>query len=261
MHSTREQIVESCTLEDFNFQIDPYVGCTHGCRYCYTQNQSELDWEHEVGIHPDMRERLRRELSSLSPQTIYLGMNTDPYQPLEKEYRQTRSVLELLKERGFSACILTKSDLLLRDVDLLKEMPHASGGVSIAFQDDSVRRLFEEETIPNRDRIRAIARLKEEGVETYVLICPVMPYITETETLMDEAQPYADTIWIYSLSMKSRGNKNWLKIRPVLEEHFSEIIERFEEVVFSDHHSYWRELRRQLEHIGMRDNINLEIHL
>lgn len=261
VHSARQRIIESCTLEDFNYQIDPYIGCEHKCHYCYAQNQSKFDWESEIGIYPNINKKLAEELSSLTPQIIYIGMNTEPYQPLEKEYKQTRKVLELLNERNFSVCILTKSNLVIRDIDLLKKMANASVGISIAFQDDVVRRLFEENTMPNRDRIQTIAKLKEEGIETYVLICPVMPYITEIEVLIDEVRPYTNTIWIYSLKIKSEEDKNWKKIQPILEQHFPEIVKRFKEIAFSTDHAYWKELRQHLENIKIKDNVNLRIHI
>ena len=110
-------MIEPCALQSlgFNYQIDPYVGCEHNCHYCYAQNQPDLDWENEIGICSDIK-KLAEELALLTPQKIYMGMKTDPYQPLEKEYNQTRAALELLKERGFSVCILTKSNLVIRDL-------------------------------------------------------------------------------------------------------------------------------------------------
>jgi len=192
---------------------------------------------------------------------IYIGMNTDPYQPLEKEYKQTRKLLELLNERNFSVCILTKSNLVIRDIDLLKKMANPSVGISIAFQDDVVRRLFEKNTMPNQERIQTISKLKDEGIETYVLICPVMPYVTDINVLIEQVQPYADTIWIYPLEIKSSEDKNWKKIQPILEQRFPEIVKRFEDVVFSTDHAYWKELRQHLENIKIEDNINLKIHI
>ena len=256
----RKPIIESCALKSlgFNYQIDPYVGCEHHCHYCYAQNQPGLDWENEIGICSNIKE-LAEELSLLTPQTIYIGMKTDPYQPLEKEYKQTREALKLLKERGFSVCILTKSNLVIRDIDLLSGMAGASVGISVAFQDDDSRSLFEANTLPNSDRIQAIAELKKNGIETYALICPVMPYITEVEALIAETRPVADTIWIYPLEMKYEEDTNWKKIEPILQQHFPGIIKRFREIVFSSGHAYWQELRQQLENIRINDNINLII--
>jgi DNA repair photolyase len=118
-------------------------------------------------------------------------------QPGEEKRRHTRQALELLVEFGFSACILTKSDLVVCDVDLLQNMQDCSVGFSLAFQDEEVRRLFKPYAPSNQRRIAALKKLKEAGVEMYVLICPVMPYITDVEALINIVAPIADTIWIY----------------------------------------------------------------
>jgi DNA repair photolyase len=255
----RKRIIEPCAIDLFRYQIDPYVGCEHKCHYCYAQNSVGLDWESETGICPDMDKMLADELSSLEPQTVHLGMNTDPYQPLEKELGQTRRVLQLLKERSFSVCILTKSSLVARDIDLLKEMKGSSAGMSIAFQDDRIRGLFEENTMPTEDRLWALAELKRNGIETYVLVCPVMPYITDVEVLIEKVRPHADTIWIYPLEMKSADDKNWRKIQPIIEQHFPGLSARFREAAFSPGHACWKELRRKLEDIRGRNSIDMKI--
>jgi len=259
--SSRKKIIEPCSLDFCEYQIDPYVGCEHKCYYCYTQNEIELDWDNEVGIIPDLEKRLKEELSSLSPQLIYMGMNTDPYQPIEKELNQTRKVLEILKEKNFSVCMLTRSDLVTRDIDLFREMLGSSVGVSVAFQDERVRKIFEENTIPNKDRIKAIENFKQAGIETYVLICPVFPYITDVEVLINETRHCADAIWIYSLDMENPENKNWKRILPILEKNFPKIYKEFKEVVSDKDHPYWRNLRRKLEHIRDKENINLKIFM
>ena len=129
-------VLNPCTLKDLNFQVDPYIGCEHYCYYCYALNQAETDWSKEVLIHKDITSQLESELAGIPPQTIYMGWQTDPYQPCEAEYRQTRQVLELLLEKGFSTSILTKSDLVVRDTDLLQKMNEASVSFSVAFNDN-----------------------------------------------------------------------------------------------------------------------------
>jgi len=98
-------------------------------------------------FHDDIVGRLETELANIKPQTIYMGWHTDPYQPCKAECRHTRKVLALLLEKGFSASILTKSDLVLRDMDLLASMENASVSVSVSFNDNDVRRLFEANTM------------------------------------------------------------------------------------------------------------------
>ena len=96
-------VLQPCTLPDLNYQVDPYIGCGHCCHYCYVLPRTETDWKREILTHEDIDGRLASALSGIAPQTIYLGWHTDPYQPCEAEQRQTRRVLQLLLEKGFSA--------------------------------------------------------------------------------------------------------------------------------------------------------------
>lgn len=259
--SSPRQILEPCGLEGLPYQVDPYIGCEHHCYYCYALNQAETCWEEEILMNRDIASALSRELSALEPQTIYMGMNTDPYQPSEAIHRQTREVLELLAQRGFSVCALTKSDLILRDIDLLESMSGSSAGVSIAFQDDDVRRLFESKAPPNERRIEALKNLKDAGIETYTLICPVMPFITDVESVIEMVAPYADTIWIYGLNMAAEEDRNWRNVRDILERHFPEMTDRYRQIAFSDIHPYWTEVRTKLEQIQESRRLNLRIEL
>lgn len=96
----RTTLLELCSLDLFDYQLDPYAGCAHHCVYCYTRNGAPLDWDAEVGVMPDLEERLTAELADIPKQTIYMGMNTDPCQPVEKDPSQTRLVLEALGRAG-----------------------------------------------------------------------------------------------------------------------------------------------------------------
>ena len=236
-------ILVPCSLKNHDYQIDPYVGCEHSCHYCYVLNQAETDWSEEVLIHKDITGQLTRELENVSPQTIYLGYYTDPYQPCEAEYRQTRQVLELLSEKCFSVSILTKSDLIIRDMDILREMDHASVSVSVAFNDNRIRQQFEANTIDTEDRIRALRKLREAGVKTSALICPVIPYITDVTLLIDKLALHTDAIWIYSLSIEKSSDRNCQNFQGILKAHFPDLKERIEEVIFSKDHPYWVKLR------------------
>ena len=255
------QVLEPCDLEGFRYQVDPYIGCEHHCYYCYALNQAETCWEEEILMHHDIASPLSRELSTLEPQPIYMGWNTDPYQPSEAIHQQTRQVLELLAQRDFSVCILTKSDLVVRDIDLLVKMKDSSVGISIAFQEEDVRRLFEAHSPPNEERIEALKTLKGAGVETYSLICPVMPFITDVESLLEMVAPYADTIWFYGLSMESEDDRNWQNVRAVLDHHFPEMTEQYRQIAFSADHPYWMGLRALLEQIQLDRRLNLRIEL
>ena len=190
-----------------------------------------------------------------------MGYHTDPYQPCEAEYRQTRKVLELFFKKGFSASILTKSDLVVRDIEILKEMNDSAISVSVAFNDNQTRRLFEANTIDTEKRIEALNKLKEAGIRTGALLCPVIPYITDAIQMVDMLEPYADVIWIYGLSINDRSSQNWLNIKKILNSQPRDLIEQFEPVIFSKDHSYWTELRESLEMLRTDRKLNLNIHI
>jgi DNA repair photolyase len=250
-------ILNPCSLEGRNYQVDPYIGCEHYCYYCYALNQAETDWRNEVLIHEDIANHLESELAGIPPQTIYMGWQTDPYQPCEAEYRQTRQVLELLLEKGFSASILTKSDLILRDADLLRNMNAASVSVSAAFNDNQIRRLFEANTMDTEKRIEALGQIKKAGVRTGALLCPVIPYITDAIQLIDMLAPCTDVIWIYGLHIMNRADQNWLNMKKIINREFPDLLERIEPAIFSKEHSFWAQLRDEL--VALKDDRHLDL--
>ena len=110
-------------------------------------------------------------------------------------------------------------------------------------------------------RIEALRKLKEAGVKTGALLCPVIPYITETFQLIDMLEPYTDVIWIYGLSISDRSAQNWLNVRKILSSHFPDIVEQIEAALFSKDHLYWKELRDGLEVLKKDRQLNLKIHV
>jgi DNA repair photolyase len=258
---TRRPVLSSCGLKNFDYQVDTYIGCEHYCYYCYVLGQAETDWSKEIRIHKDIVGQLSEELDQISPQTIYMGYHTDPYQPCEAEYLQTRKVLELFLEKGFSASILTKSDLVRRDIDILKKMKDSAVSVSVAFNENQTRRLFEARTIDTERRIEALHHVKEAGVRTGALVCPVIPYVTDVIQLINQLEPYTDTIWIYGLSINDRLNQNWLNVQKVLNSQFPELVEEIEPIIFFKDHVYWKNLRENLVLLKDSRSLNINIHL
>jgi DNA repair photolyase len=185
----------------FDRSINPYRGCEHGCVYCYARPSHAylglspgLDFETRLTYKADAATLLRTELGKPSYRCapIMLGANTDPYQPVERRLRVTRSLLEVLLETRHPVSIVTKSALVLRDLDLL--VPLAREGlahvmVSLTSMDNSLKRLLEPRAASPAARLAAIRGLAEAGVPVGTLIAPVIPVITdsELETLLENA--------------------------------------------------------------------------
>jgi DNA repair photolyase len=177
----------------FDQSINPYRGCEHGCIYCYARaSHSYLDlspgrdFETEIFYKPNAVELLRAELArpSHEPSPIAFGTNTDPYQPVEREQELTRRLLELLLEHKHAVTIVTKSALILRDLELLRafaEQELIAVHVSVTTLDDELKRRMEPRTAGPKQRLATISQLAAAGIPTGVMAAPVIPALNDHE--------------------------------------------------------------------------------
>ncbi len=177
----------------FDASINPYRGCEHGCIYCYARPTHEylgfsagLDFETRILVKEDAPELLRRELGSKrwTPQVLALSGVTDPYQPIERHVRLTRRCLEVLVEFRNPVGIITKSALVVRDIDLLArlaEIDAVSVGLSITTLDLELHRVMEPRASAPHERLRAVERLARAGIPVHVMLAPVIPGLTDHE--------------------------------------------------------------------------------
>ncbi|MBO8180169.1 MAG: radical SAM protein [Archaeoglobus sp.] len=173
-------------LPGVDFTINPYTGCTHGCIYCYARSycQKEVgeNWGSVVIVKENIPEVLGKELRRRPSGRVVLSTMTDPYQPLEKEEELTRRILEILLINGCKVGIQTKSDLVLRDMDLLSQnLNLVDVGFTITMLDKDFARKIEPYAPSPQRRIRALERLSDEGVRTWIFMGPVIPGVDEKE--------------------------------------------------------------------------------
>ena len=186
----------------FDRSINPYRGCEHGCIYCYARPTHAylglspgLDFESRLFTKPDAARLLRRELAApgYRPETIALGTATDPYQPIEREQRLTRAVLEVLDEARHPVGVTTKSDLVLRDLDLLARMAArnlALVAISLPTLDPALSRRLDPRAPRPEKRLAAMRALSAAGVPVMVNVSPIIPGLTdhEIEALLEAAR-------------------------------------------------------------------------
>ena len=177
----------------FDRSINPYRGCEHGCVYCFARPTHAyyglspgLDFESRLFYKPDAATLLRRELREpgYRPATITMGTNTDPYQPVERETGLTRSILQVLQEHRHPVSIVTKSTLVLRDMDILADMARrrlASVCISVTTLDRRLARLMEPRAPTPQRRLEAIEALNTAGVPTGALVAPIIPALNDME--------------------------------------------------------------------------------
>ena len=191
--------VTRCTSErvPFRWTINPYRGCEFGCKYCYARYAHEfmelrdpLDFERKIFVKEFDAERFKQELVKLPlGETVALGTATDPYQPAERRYRITRAMLEVFAGiAGLRLGITTKSDLVARDIDLLKEISHrhyCSISVTVTTADANLARAIEP-LAPRPDlRIAAVEKLSRAGVRANVFCAPILPLLNDSEANLD----------------------------------------------------------------------------
>jgi DNA repair photolyase len=185
----------------FDRSINPYRGCEHGCIYCFARPTHAylglspgLDFESKLFVKPDAPALLERELSApnYTPRTIAIGTNTDPYQPIERRYEIMRQILEVLDAAGHPVGIVTKSALVLRDIEILARMAKRNlvkVAISVTTLDPKLARVMEPRAPTPSRRIEALRQLSAAGVPTAVMVAPIVPAINdaEIERILDAA--------------------------------------------------------------------------
>jgi len=192
--STRKIITRNDSPDiGFDRSINPYRGCEHGCIYCFARPTHAylglspgLDFESKLLVKPEAADLLQKELAapSYEPRVIAIGTNTDPYQPIERKYQVMRRILEVLDRAGHPVGIVTKSALVLRDLDILARMAErklAKVALSVTTLDAQLARRMEPRAATPMRRLEALRRLSQAGVPTSVMVAPVIPAINDME--------------------------------------------------------------------------------
>ncbi|MCX5726585.1 MAG: radical SAM protein [Candidatus Saganbacteria bacterium] len=185
-----KSILTKTRIPDSDYALNPYIGCSHGCRYCYAEfiirkfKGIKDKWGEYVDVKINAPELLAKEIAHKKKGVVLLSSICDPYQPIEKKYRLTRRCLEILLEYQFPVSILTKSSLVLRDVDLFKKFKNCEVGLSVATDNEKIKKLFEPNSSAINERIEALKKLHDEGIASYVFIGPILPQDPENLSKM-----------------------------------------------------------------------------
>jgi DNA repair photolyase len=218
-------------IRSVDYAINPYIGCAHGCAYCYATFMRRFtghreEWGSFVDVKVNASEVLARQITRVRDGRIAIGTVTDPYQPAEAERGITRRCLEVLRSCDSPISILTKSSLVLRDLDLLLRMRDVQVGFTLTTIDEATRCSFEITSSPVPARLTALRELAHAGVRTWAFCGPLLPFLSDSLEQMSrlfEAVAETGASSVVVDSMKLRG-PIWPRVEAVLRRHHPELI-------------------------------------
>lgn len=212
---TCKTILTKTKLSKAHYVLNPYFGCTHACVYCYAEwmnhtRLGEKTWGKFVDVKENAMDLLQKEKHKIKPgQEVFMASITDVYQPIEKSCQLTRQALRILLEQQAAVSILTKSDLVVRDMDILRQMKQVEVGMSINCIDQEIVSVLEPGTISIQRRIEALKTLKEANISTYVMMSPLIPYCSKLEPIFKQITPYVDYVLGEILNLKVTNMEKW----------------------------------------------------
>lgn len=240
-----KNVITKTDIPVCDFAVNPYVGCTHGCKYCYAcfmkrfTNHPEPWGEFlDVKYWPKIRKP-----EKYAGKELFFGTVTDPYNPQEEQYRRTRSLLEQLQGSGIKITIQTKSDLVLRDIDLLKTFSDLRVGFSINTLDETFRADMDKAVTIER-RLAAMKTLHDAGIRTTCFISPIFPALTDVPAIIDRVKDQCQLIWLENLNL--RGSYKTV-ILEYIREKYPELLAIYQEIYQKGNTDYWELLDMELK--------------
>ena len=249
-----KEIMTKTNLPVSDFAVNAYVGCYHACKYCYASFMKRFTnhpepWGEFIDVKnwPTIKDR-----GQFRGKEAFFSSVTDPYQPHEARFKRTRMILEQLQGSGIRLSISTKSDLILRDLDLIKTFPGSRVSWSINTLDEEFRKEMDRAVSIER-RLEAMRQFYEAGIETTCFISPIFPGITDVKAIIEQVKGQCNLVWLENLNL--RGDYKG-RILQWVHEHRPDLDDLYREIYTKGNRMYWSmlndELRIYCENNGFR---------
>ena len=242
---TVKDLVTKSNLPASDYVINPYVGCPHACKYCYAcfmkrfTNHSE-EWGDFIDI-----KLCDKPISSkkLQGKSVFLSSVTDCYNPFEEKYRNTRGILEQLVSIDCELCISTKSHLILRDIDLLKQCKNLKVSVSINTLDEQFRKDMDNASSIS-ERLEVLRILHTNGIYSVLFMSPIFPKITDFKAIVDNSKDFVDEYWFENLNLRGSYKPTILNY---INNFYPQFMKLYNDIYTNGNMEYWDELAIEIE--------------
>lgn len=240
-----KNILSKSNLPVCEYSVNPYVGCTHGCRYCYASFMKRFTGHAEPwGTFLDVKHWPEiKNPKKYAGKELFIGSVTDPYLPQEKIYGRTRALLMQLKGSGAKISIATKSDLILRDLDLIKTFPETRVSWSINTLDEDFKSDMDSAVSIDR-RLAAMEAFYRAGIRTTCFVSPIFPGITDIKAIIQRVKKQCNLIWLENLNL--RGSYKTV-ILDYIQNKYPHLLPLYREIYRDGNRSYWELLDTELK--------------
>ncbi len=240
-----KNIMTKSTLPVGGYSVNPYVGCTHSCKYCYASFMKRFTGHTEPwGAFLDVKHWPEiKNPKKYQGQRVVIGSVTDGYLPQEEQFRNTRRLLEQLKDSGAEILICTKSDLVLRDIDLLEKMEKVTVSWSINTLDENFKDDMDNAVSIER-RLNAMKRVYDAGIRTVCFVAPVFPGITDFEAIFHRVKDQCDLVWLENLNLRGGFKKT---VMDYIAEKYPDLMPLYHEIYNKHDRSYFKALEQKAE--------------
>jgi len=259
-----KSIISPSALPGVDFVVNPYAGCLHACVYCYARFMKRFMKESaEWGefCHPKINavELAEKEIKKIPERSsIMFSSVTDAYNPLEKKYELTRKILEILVNYNIDVSILTKSDLVLRDLDILKKMKQIEVGFTITTTNEKFQKILEPGASSPQKRIAALKALKQSGINIFAFIGPILPYFTDLENIFKQLSGIVEYVFVDTFNTKGA---NWDGVMNILKKYFPNLIEKYKEIYLNEknYRKYANDLKIQIQGLSKEYDVPVKM--
>ncbi len=251
--------VAKSKIPGVDFVINPYVGCTHGCVYCYAEYMRKFSGHEEPwGQFLDVKTcPVPLKPAQLFRQRVLLSSVTDPYNPHEATFQRTRQLLQQLHYCQARVFILTKSALVLRDLDILKQLAESEVCFSFSSADDEVRQRAEPGASSVQQKIEALNTLHAHGIKTAVMAAPLLPGISDWQAIVQATRPYTLRYSFDSLNMRPAYQRNVVEF---VGRFYPDLLPLYTRIYIEEDTTYWTNLAQEITSYCARENIPADVY-
>jgi len=249
-------IITPSRLPASDYVVNPYVGCSHSCMYCYARFMRRFTghsekWGSFVDVKINATDVLPANLEKYRNTSVFFSSVTDPYLPVESKYRLTRGLLERLLPAQPEIGIQTKSALVLKDIDILRRFERCSVGLTITTLDDAVRKQIEPFTSSVAKRIDALKTLHESGIRTYAFIGPVFLQLTDWKAIIAAVRPHVDEVMFENLNLHGTIKQ---EVFAYIQTHHPDLLDAYRGI-YAKGSMYWEDAEREIGDFCRREEV------